>query len=74
MSQQIVLQLLQELGGIATVSEIARLASQKYPDLSLSYYVTDVLRKLKKWGFVGYDVYTNKYFVVKEEEISSKAR
>jgi hypothetical protein len=40
MSQQTVLQLLQELGGIATVSEIARLALQKYPNLSLSHYAS----------------------------------
>jgi len=30
MSEQIVLQLLQELGGIATASEISRLAREKY--------------------------------------------
>ena len=30
MSQQMVLQLLQELGGIATASEISRLAREKY--------------------------------------------
>ena len=40
MSQQTVLQLMQELGGIATSSQIIRLASQKYPDLSLSHYVS----------------------------------
>jgi hypothetical protein len=44
MSQQIVLQLLQELGGIATSSEIIRLAREKYPDLSLWQYVGDRLR------------------------------
>ena len=62
MSQQAVLQLLQELCGIATISEVSRLAQQKYPTLSLSQYVGNRLRKLKKWGFVDYEVYTNKYF------------
>jgi hypothetical protein len=69
MIQQTVLELLQEIGGIVTVSEIARLASQKYPDLSLSHYVGNRRRKLKKWRFIGYDPVTNKYFVVKEDEI-----
>jgi len=46
-----VLELLQELGGIATVSEISTLAREKYPDLSLSHYVGNRLWKLKKWGF-----------------------
>ena len=67
MSQQTVLKLLQQLGGIATVGEISRLASQKYPELSLPHYVGNKLRKLRKWGAVGYDAVTNKYFIVREE-------
>jgi hypothetical protein len=68
MSQQIVLELLQQIGGSDTVSEISRFARQKYPDLSLSHYVGDRLRKLMKWGFVGYDADTNKYFIVIEQQ------
>jgi hypothetical protein len=63
-----VLQLLRGLGGVATSSRIIRLARKKYPNLSLSQYVGDRLRKLKEWGFIGYDPVTSKYFVVKEEE------
>jgi hypothetical protein len=35
MSQQTILELWQELGGIATSGEIFRLAREKYPNLSL---------------------------------------
>jgi hypothetical protein len=63
-----VLQLLRGLGGVATSSQIIRLARKKYRNLSLSQYVRDRLRKLKEWGFIGYDPVTSKYFVVKEEE------
>lgn len=66
MSQQIVLEL--ELGGIATSSEIIRLAREKYPDLSLSQYVGNMLRKLKEYGFIGYDAVTNKYFIIVQEQ------
>jgi hypothetical protein len=47
--QQIVLELLKELCGVATVSEISRLAREKYPDISLSHYVGDRL-EIKKMG------------------------
>jgi hypothetical protein len=68
MSQQTVLELLQELGGIATSSQIIRLAREKYPNLSLWQYVGNRLRKLRKWDFVGYDTVSNKYFIIKEEQ------
>jgi Fe2+ or Zn2+ uptake regulation protein len=68
MSQQTVLQLLQELGGVATSSEIMRLAREKYPVLSLWQYVGNRLRKLRKWGFVGCDAITNEYFIIVQEE------
>jgi hypothetical protein len=58
---------LQELGGTATSSDIVRLAREKYPDLSLWQYVGNRLRKLRRSDFIGYDVVTNKYFIVKEE-------
>jgi hypothetical protein len=58
---------LQELGGTATSSDIIRLAREKYPDLSLWQYVGNRLRKLRRSDFIGYDVVTNKYFIVKEE-------
>jgi hypothetical protein len=70
-SHQTVLQQLQELGGIATVSEIATLARERYPNLSLSHYVGNRLRKLKKWDYVGYDAVTDKYFVVNEQVAES---
>jgi len=44
-----------------TSREIIKLAKEKYPNLSLSHYVGDRLRKLKKWGFVD-QMYTDKYF------------
>ncbi|MFL6425697.1 MAG: hypothetical protein ACJ71R_19205 [Nitrososphaeraceae archaeon] len=47
MSQQAVLQILYELGGSATSSEIIKFAREKYPDLSLWQYMGDRLRKLK---------------------------
>jgi hypothetical protein len=47
--EQTVFELMQELGGAATVSEISRLAREKYPNLSLWSY-GDRFRKLKKWG------------------------
>jgi hypothetical protein len=68
MSQQAVLQLLYDLGGSATSSEIIRLAREKYPDLSLWQYIGDRLRKLKRWGLVDYDAKTSKYFIIVEEE------
>jgi len=37
------------------------------PELSLPHYVGNKLRKLRKWGAVGYDAVTNKYFIVREE-------
>ena len=45
-----------------TSREIIKLTREKYPNLSLSHYVGDRLRKLKKWGFVDYEMYTDKYF------------
>ena len=38
-----------------------------YPTLSLSQYVGNRLRKLKKWSFVDYEVYTNKYFLSEQK-------
>ncbi|MFL6420097.1 MAG: hypothetical protein ACJ71P_11860 [Nitrososphaeraceae archaeon] len=64
MSQQAVLQILYELGGSATSSEIIKFAREKYPDLSLWQYIGDRLRKLKRWGLVDYDTNINKYFII----------
>jgi hypothetical protein len=69
MSQQIVLQLLQELGGVASSHEIRRLAREKYPNLTLWQYVGNRLLKLRKWGYIGYDVVTKKYFILQQEQI-----
>jgi hypothetical protein len=62
MSQQTVLELLQELGGTATSSEIIILAREKYPDLSLWQYIGDRLRKLKRWDDIDYNTKTGKLF------------
>jgi uncharacterized protein YlbG (UPF0298 family) len=39
----------------------------------LWHYVGDRLRKLKRWGFIGYDAVTNKYFIIAVEEEKQKA-
>jgi uncharacterized protein YlbG (UPF0298 family) len=53
--------------------KIRRLAREKYPDLLLWTYVGNRLRKLKKWGFIGYDAVTNKYFIIQQEEEQAEA-
>jgi hypothetical protein len=68
MSQQAVLELLTELGGTASSSEIIRLAREKYPELSLWQYIGDRLRKLKRWRLVDYDTNSKKYFIIFGEE------
>jgi hypothetical protein len=77
MSQQTVLELLAELGGTASSSEIIRLAREKYPDLSLWQYIGDRLRKLKRWGLIDYDTNSKKYFIITaleaEEQLQAEA-
>jgi hypothetical protein len=51
MSQSTVLELLRHLGR-ATTKQIAELAMERYPGLSLHLYVGDRLNKLHKWGIV----------------------
>lgn len=52
MSQEIVYELLEELGGKATTKQIRELAKKKYPKCSLHAYVHVRLNSLRKWGFV----------------------
>jgi len=52
MSQKAVYELLQELGGRATVKEIRALALKRYPDFTLYHYVSNRLQKLQKGGYV----------------------
>jgi Fe2+ or Zn2+ uptake regulation protein len=76
MSQQAVLQILYELGGSATAVEIRKRAEEKFPEYSLSTYVCDRLRKLRKWGLVDYDIKTRKYFIIQQphaEELLSQS-
>uniref|UniRef100_A0A7V3KNY3 Uncharacterized protein n=1 Tax=candidate division WOR-3 bacterium TaxID=2052148 RepID=A0A7V3KNY3_UNCW3 len=52
MSQKEVYEIIKELGGEATYSEIKRRAKEKFPNLTLWQYVTDRLKKLEKKGYV----------------------
>lgn len=52
MSQKAVYELLQELGGRATVKEIRALALKRYPDFTLYHYVSNRLQKLQRSGYV----------------------
>lgn len=54
MSQEDVLDILKEIGGSATITEIRDKAKSKYPTRSLYSYVGNRLHKLKKWGDVTY--------------------
>ena len=56
MSQSDVYNILLELGGTATVREIAQRAREKYPRRTLHLYVNVRLRQLQKWGMVRRDV------------------
>jgi len=52
MSQELVRQLLIEEGGEATIDELRQLAKERYPDRTLSKYMSDRLQSLSKKGFV----------------------
>lgn len=52
MSQEDVRQILEDLGGQATVQEISVEAKEKFPDRSLHTYVGLLLQRLKNKGFV----------------------
>jgi len=52
MSQEEVRQLLLELGGKATVSELSKLAQEKFPDRTLHTYLSERLQPMEKKGFV----------------------
>ncbi len=54
MSQEDVLQILKDCGGVATTKQIREKAKSKYPDRTLHSYVYDRLKRLKKWGQVEY--------------------
>ncbi len=60
MSQSIVLELLNELGGVASLKEIRALAKKKYPDATLHSYISDRLRKLEKWGTIKREIQNSK--------------
>jgi hypothetical protein len=48
MSQRLVYQLLRELGGKATITEIRKLAKAKYPESTLYSYAGKQLRRLQQ--------------------------
>lgn len=52
MSQEDIIEILRELGGSATTSEIRLRARAKYPERTLYLYVANRLGKLEKWGRV----------------------
>ncbi len=52
MSQDLVRQLLAELGGRATSSQIRELAKKRFPDATLHTYVSKRLSQMEKWGKV----------------------
>jgi len=66
MSQKTVYELLKELGGKATSSQIRKLAQERYPDLTLYLYVTNRLRKLQRNGYVKYDAASGYWIIVSE--------
>lgn len=52
MSQEQVYELLEELGGKATTTQVSELAKKKYPKYTVYTYVSVRLKSLKKWGYV----------------------
>lgn len=52
MSQKIIYDLIEELGGEATTKQIKELALKRYPNLTLHTYVKNRLKKLENFGYV----------------------
>lgn len=52
MSQKEVYNIIRELGGKASTSEIKKRAREKFPNLSLHLYVNNRLTQLEKYGFI----------------------
>ncbi|MGA7861717.1 MAG: hypothetical protein WCB19_07660 [Thermoplasmata archaeon] len=52
MSQEKVQQILEDLGGRATISQIRKEAKRRYPGTTLYTYVSKRLAALEKWGVV----------------------
>ena len=63
MSQKLVFELLRDLGGRATTSEVSKLARQRYPEATLYQYVGQQLHKLMKWGTIEYDPASREWYV-----------
>ena len=74
MSQKLVLELLIDLGGRATIGKISSLARERYPDATLHTYVGFQLRKLRKWGTVDYDQKTKEWFIIPSDAQSVVSR
>ena len=52
MSQDDIYEILKELGGEASTSDIRKRAKEKFPDRSLYSYVTNRLKKMEKKGIL----------------------
>ena len=73
MSQRIVLELLEELGGTAKTREISELARSKYPDSCLYEFVGHKLERLDSCGYVYYDRINGIWYVVDQGKESHTA-
>ena len=58
MGQKDTLLLLHEVGGYATVNELAEFAISYYDDVQLARGISSDLQGLKRWESVNYDVKT----------------
>lgn len=61
MSQEDILEILKELGGVATLKDIIKRAKEKYPNRSLDLVAGRRLRALRGWGQV---TYSNGYWYI----------
>jgi len=52
LSQKKIYEIIKELGGTATPTEIKKLVRIKYPDASLHDYVYYMLQNLKRWDII----------------------
>jgi hypothetical protein len=68
MSQKKVYDILDSLGGRATISTIREEAKHQYPDATLWKYVGYRLHTMKKWGIVDFDNVRREWYIVKSYE------
>jgi phosphoribosylaminoimidazole carboxylase (NCAIR synthetase) len=63
LSQKLILQILESLGGHATITQIREEAKLRYPSASLYNYAGQQLRKLRKWGVVTFDATKQEWMI-----------